>query len=241
MTLPPAARNACGSGSTGSRAIVSSASIRNDRSTSATSSTRDPSNSPPHVVQSDIDDPVPDPTARYWPRCFVTKRVLAEVFASPTCIARRPTVRTTPAGESWPETNPTSTLRTPKNIAYVSLGAVLRKDDSFRHLLETLAVRLRARSRHRTVRSDGSAARMMLARIALLGLREVDQAVRSCDAVAAAAAHDGGSARSGQIDRGMTALVLAEGDFDLRFRCLGIGSARHDVDDPADRALPVHH
>lgn len=31
-----------------------------------------------HVIQTDIDDPVPDPTKSYRPRCFVSHRVLKE-------------------------------------------------------------------------------------------------------------------------------------------------------------------
>ncbi len=47
--------------------------------------------------------------------------------------------------------------------------------------------------------------------------------------------------RAGEVDRCVTARILAEGQLDLCCRRLRVRLPRHDVDHAADRALSVHH
>jgi hypothetical protein len=92
-----------------------------------------------HIIQTDIEDPVPDPTARYWPRCFVAKNVLDDGVPVGYLYREEPDQKD---DSGWRITSGDETdeyMDDPKNAAYVSLGAVLRRDDSFRHLLDTAA------------------------------------------------------------------------------------------------------
>jgi hypothetical protein len=88
-----------------------------------------------HIINTDLKDPVADPTGPYNVRCFVTKRVLKE---------RRPIgyfYREEPDSDKdsgWrilcgDETD--DYLDEPGNIEYVALGAVLNIDDSILELL----------------------------------------------------------------------------------------------------------
>lgn len=92
-----------------------------------------------HVIQTSVADPHPDPTAQYWPRCFVTRRVLED--GAPTgYLYREPSDGEDDSG--WRITAGDETddyMEDAANSAYVSLGAVLSKDDSFRDLLTTPA------------------------------------------------------------------------------------------------------
>lgn len=90
-----------------------------------------------HVIQASVDDPRPDPTAPYWPRCFVTHRVLRNA-APAGYLYREPPEHEDDSG--WRITAGDETddyMDNASNSAYVSLGAVLSKDDSFRDLLAT--------------------------------------------------------------------------------------------------------
>ena len=88
-----------------------------------------------HVIQTDIEDPVPDPTAPYRLKCFVTNRVLDD-GARVGYLYRQ-----APEGEDdsgWRITAGDESdeyMANHRNYAYVSLGAVLSVDDSFRDLL----------------------------------------------------------------------------------------------------------
>ena len=92
-----------------------------------------------HVIQTDVPDPVPDPTAPYRARCFVTNRVLNGEAPA------RYLYRESPDSDDdsgWRITAGDETdeyMDDPSNSAYVSLGSVLRQDDSFVDLLGTLA------------------------------------------------------------------------------------------------------
>jgi hypothetical protein len=92
-----------------------------------------------HIIQTDIDDPVPDPTRPYWARCFVTNRVLKDGRPVGYFYREMPDEdndsgwRILAGDESDDYTN------TPTNCAYVSLGAVLSEDDSILELLDTPA------------------------------------------------------------------------------------------------------
>ena len=92
-----------------------------------------------HIIQTDVDDPLPDPTAPYWPRCFVTNRVLNDGAPVGYLYRETPDAKD---DSGWRITAGDETdeyMEDPDNSAYVSLGAVLSKDDSFRHLLENAA------------------------------------------------------------------------------------------------------
>jgi hypothetical protein len=92
-----------------------------------------------HIIDKDFEDPVPDPTAPYQRRCFVTQRVL-KGGARVGCLFRRPPEL--PNDSGWcilAGDESDAGLVDPKNGAYVTLGAVLQRDDSFRDLLQTPA------------------------------------------------------------------------------------------------------
>jgi hypothetical protein len=90
-----------------------------------------------HIIQTDIEDPLSDPTAAYRPRCFVTNRVLKDGAPVGYLYREMPDQQD---DSGWRITAGDETdeyMDDSPNSAYVSLGAVLSKDDSFRHLLET--------------------------------------------------------------------------------------------------------
>lgn len=92
-----------------------------------------------HVIQTDVDDPVPDPTAPYRAKCFVTNRVL-EDGARVGYLYRQGPEREDDSG--WRITAGDESdeyMANARNCAYVSLGAVLSVDDSFRSLLDAEA------------------------------------------------------------------------------------------------------
>lgn len=92
-----------------------------------------------HIINTDVADPHPDPTARYCPRCFVTKRVL-DGGARVGYLYREPPDSKDDSGWRIMAGDETDEyMDDPHNSAYVSLGAVLGRDDSFRDLLETPA------------------------------------------------------------------------------------------------------
>jgi hypothetical protein len=89
-----------------------------------------------HIVDSDIDDPVPDPTARWRPRCLVSKSILT-VLKKVGYLYRDPPAKETDSGWSFLSGDETAEeLGDSKNFTYVSLGAVLRHDDRFVALLD---------------------------------------------------------------------------------------------------------
>jgi hypothetical protein len=92
-----------------------------------------------HIIQVDIDDPVPDPTAPYWARSFVTNSVLKD-GQRVGYLYREPTDQENDSG--WRFTagdEPDEYMDDPANCSYVALGAVLGKDDAFLDLLQTPA------------------------------------------------------------------------------------------------------
>jgi hypothetical protein len=92
-----------------------------------------------HIIDTDVDDPVADPTAPYHPRCFVTNRVLKD-GAPAGYLYRESPDRDDDSGWRFTAGDETDEyMENAGNSAYVSLGAVLSKDDSFRALLETPA------------------------------------------------------------------------------------------------------
>lgn len=92
-----------------------------------------------HIIQTDVDDPRGDPTARYWPRCFVTRRVLYEGVRVGYLYREEPDSKDDSGWRIMAGDESDEYMDEPKNYAYVALGAVLREDDSFVDLLETPA------------------------------------------------------------------------------------------------------
>jgi hypothetical protein len=92
-----------------------------------------------HIIQSNVDDPRGDPTARYWPRCFVTKRVLEGGARARYLYREAPDTKEDSGWRILAGDETDEYMDDPANAAYVSLGAVLGKDDSFVHLLDTPA------------------------------------------------------------------------------------------------------
>lgn len=92
-----------------------------------------------HVIQMSVEDPVADPTERFRPRCFVTQRVLRD--GAPVVSAYREAPEE-PQDSGWRFTagdEPEGYFDDADNVAYVSLGAVLRRDDRVLGLLDTPA------------------------------------------------------------------------------------------------------
>lgn len=92
-----------------------------------------------HIIQTDLDDPRGDPTARYRPRCFVTRRVLEDGVRVGYLYRESPDSKDDSGWRILCGDETDEYMDDPGNIAYVSLGAVLTRDDSFRDLLDTPA------------------------------------------------------------------------------------------------------
>jgi len=89
-----------------------------------------------HIIDTDLDDPVPSITDKYIKRCFVTNNILYEGKPVGYLYREEPDYdddsgwRITTGHESGEYMDDSN------NASYVSLGAVLREDDSFVALLE---------------------------------------------------------------------------------------------------------
>lgn len=89
-----------------------------------------------HIIDSDLDDPVPSLTEKYVKRCFVTNNILYHGEKVGYLYREDPD---TDDDSGWRINTGTETeeyMDNADNISYVSLGAVLREDDSIIHLLE---------------------------------------------------------------------------------------------------------
>ena len=89
-----------------------------------------------HIIDTDLNDPVPSITDKYIKRCFVTNNILYE-GESVGYIYREEPEHEDDSG--WRMTTGKETdeyMDNSNNTSYVSLGAVLREDDSFLPLLE---------------------------------------------------------------------------------------------------------
>jgi len=88
------------------------------------------------VTCSSIKDPVPDPTAQWWPRCYVTKRILEDCgpvgfpFRKESDDAEDSGCRFICGDES------DDYMENAVNSQFVSLGAVLSCDDRILSLLD---------------------------------------------------------------------------------------------------------
>ena len=101
---------------------------------------------PRHIIQISIDDPVPDPTLKWLPRCFVTDRVLDDGAPVRWMYREAPMPpqtdddgKITMTDSGWrffAGDEEDDYLDDPDNTHLVSLGAVLSEDDTMVHLLD---------------------------------------------------------------------------------------------------------
>jgi hypothetical protein len=94
---------------------------------------------PRHVIDASIPDPVPDPTLKWQPRCFVTNRILRE-GAKVGYFYREAPDNSEDSGWRFMSGDETQTyMEDASNSQFVSLGAVLRHDDRMVTLLDLAA------------------------------------------------------------------------------------------------------
>lgn len=89
-----------------------------------------------HIIDTDIEDPVPSIIEKYIKRCFVTNNILYEGKKIGYLYREE---SETEDDSGWRLNTGTETdeyMNNSDNISYVSLGAVLREDDSIVHLLD---------------------------------------------------------------------------------------------------------
>jgi len=89
-----------------------------------------------HIIDTDIDDPVPSVVHKYQKRCFVTNNILYESEKIGYLYREEPDQED---DSGWRFTTGSETdeyMEDSNNISYVSLGAVLREDDSVVKLLD---------------------------------------------------------------------------------------------------------
>ena len=92
-----------------------------------------------HVIQTDIDDPIPDPTKPYWPRCYVSHRVLKDGVRVGYLYRESPDGENDSGWRMMVGDESDEYITDADNLSFVSLGAVLREDASIVGLLETSA------------------------------------------------------------------------------------------------------
>jgi hypothetical protein len=91
-----------------------------------------------HIIEVDLDDPVPDPTLPYQARCLVTKVILEGTRRIGALTRGEPTVDNRDSGwRIWAGDEPDEYLMALESFTYVSLGAVLSRDDSILKFLRT--------------------------------------------------------------------------------------------------------
>ena len=89
-----------------------------------------------HIIDTDLKDPVPSITDKYIKRCFVTNNILYESKSVGYLYREEPDQED---DSGWRFTTGTETdeyMDDSGNTNYVSIGAVLREDDSIVNLLE---------------------------------------------------------------------------------------------------------
>lgn len=92
--------------------------------------------SPKHIIQVSIDDPVPNKTDQYLPRCFVTHRVLYDGLGVGYLYREEPDTEDDSGWRILCGDESEAYMDASDSISYVSLGAVLQEDDRIVHLLE---------------------------------------------------------------------------------------------------------
>jgi hypothetical protein len=91
---------------------------------------------PCHIINTEHDDPN-DLVERYSKRCFVTNRVLRDGQRVGYLYREDPDEEKDSGWRLTANDESQEYMESSDNLAYVSLGAVLSKDDSFRHLLDS--------------------------------------------------------------------------------------------------------
>lgn len=89
-----------------------------------------------HIIDTDLDDPIPSVTDKYIKRCFVTNNILYDNQQIGYFYREEPD---NDDDSGWRFTTGAETdeyMSNSENLSYVSLGAVLREDDSCLPLLE---------------------------------------------------------------------------------------------------------
>ena len=89
-----------------------------------------------HIIDSDLDDPVPSITEKYVKRCFVTNNILYQGEKVGYLYREDPDADDDSGWRMNTGTETDEYMDNADNISYVSLGAVLREDASIVHLLE---------------------------------------------------------------------------------------------------------
>lgn len=89
-----------------------------------------------HIVDTDLIDPVASIVDRYAARCFATRRVLHDGCRVGYCYRVQPQGDEDSGWRIMAGDEPQEYMNDSKNAAFVSLGAVLREDDSIIKLLD---------------------------------------------------------------------------------------------------------
>lgn len=92
-----------------------------------------------HIIAADLDDPIPDPTRPYWPRCIVSNRVLQERRRIGYLYRELPDHDQDSGWRIFAGDEEPAYVDDATNCQAVSLGAVLSVDDSILALLDTPA------------------------------------------------------------------------------------------------------
>ncbi|QBF84274.1 DUF2185 domain-containing protein [Shewanella maritima] len=90
-----------------------------------------------HIIDTDLKDPVPSITEKYIKRCFVTNNVLYEGEPVGYLYREAPDDETDSGWRLSTGLESEEYMDDADNISYVSLGAVLRVDDSFVDILDS--------------------------------------------------------------------------------------------------------
>jgi hypothetical protein len=89
-----------------------------------------------HIVDTDLKDPVPTIVDKYAVRCFVTRRILYDGSTVGYLYREEPDQQDDSGWRIMAGDESQEYMDDSKNISWVSLGAVLREDDSIVHLLD---------------------------------------------------------------------------------------------------------
>jgi len=92
-----------------------------------------------HIIQISIDDPVPSKTDKFLPRCFVTRRILHDGCKIGYLYREEPDCEEDSGWRFMAGDESEEYMDDTDNIFFVSLGAVLREDDSVLDLLGSAA------------------------------------------------------------------------------------------------------
>lgn len=90
-----------------------------------------------HIIDTDLDDPVPPITEKYIKRCFVTNNILHDGHKVGYLYREEPDYEDDSGWRFTAGTETNEYMDDSNNASYISLGAVLRIDDSFIKLLDS--------------------------------------------------------------------------------------------------------